>query len=242
MRSIIRQFIGHTVRWRPFAQTHYSQEGEDVLLQRLFTGQDRGFYVDVGAHHPQRLSNTYWAYRRGWRGINIDATPGSSRAFRKFRPRDITLEVCVAEEEGHVDFYKFPEAALNTSGRGRKDFVQDQVSMQSQMVKVRTEPLSKILDENLPSDVEVIDLMSIDIEGSEMDALRSNDWVRFKPRVLIIEILGHTLETMEKAEEVAYLKSLGFTPAAMMYHSAFFISDHKLVREWTLSHMDAYNG
>ena len=75
-----------------FATKSYSQEGEDLLLRRIFEHQKIGFYVDVGAHHPFRFSNTYLLYKRGWRGINIDAMPGSMRLFRKFRPRDTNIE------------------------------------------------------------------------------------------------------------------------------------------------------
>ena len=41
----------------------YSQEGEDMILRRLFEKQIQGFYVDVGAHHPKRFSNTYYFYK-----------------------------------------------------------------------------------------------------------------------------------------------------------------------------------
>src|SRR5215510_10661697 len=65
-----------------YRRTSFSQQGEDLILARLFEGQRRGFYVDVGAHHPRRFSNTFLLYRRGWRGLNIDAAPGSMRLFR----------------------------------------------------------------------------------------------------------------------------------------------------------------
>ena len=76
----------------------FAQEGEDrvlfSLLFKLHGGKhiDNGFYVDVGAHHPYYLSNTYIFYRQGWRGLNIDAMPGSMALFEKNRPRDINLE------------------------------------------------------------------------------------------------------------------------------------------------------
>lgn len=70
----------------------YSQEGEDMILHRIFERQCKGFYVDIGAHHPFRFSNTYLFYKRGWSGINIDAMPGSMNIFNKFRNRDINLE------------------------------------------------------------------------------------------------------------------------------------------------------
>ena len=54
-----------------YAQRSYAQEGEDLLLERILGKQGKGFYVDVGAHHPVRFSNTFLFYKRGWRGINI---------------------------------------------------------------------------------------------------------------------------------------------------------------------------
>ena len=48
----------------------YSQEGEDIILRNLFGNRKDGFYVDVGAHHPMRFSNTYFFYKLGWNGCN----------------------------------------------------------------------------------------------------------------------------------------------------------------------------
>ena len=92
----------------------YGQDGEDLILNRLLDGQMQGFYVDVGAHHPIRFSNTYLFYERGWTGINIDAMPGSMKKFRKLRPRDINVECGVASSSGKLTFHRFNEPALNT--------------------------------------------------------------------------------------------------------------------------------
>src|ERR1043166_5586415 len=93
-------------RWTdfPWRRTYYGQFGEDAMLQNMLLGagtktaferiasRRSGFYVDVGAFAPKQFSNTYSFYQRGWRGINIDATPGSSALFKKVRPRDISIE------------------------------------------------------------------------------------------------------------------------------------------------------
>jgi len=92
----------------------FSQEGEDMILQRIFSGKNDGFFVDVGAHHPTRFSNTYLFYLKGWRGINIDAAPGSMTAFRKVRPADINIECPVSDKSDIATFYIFNEPALNT--------------------------------------------------------------------------------------------------------------------------------
>src|SRR4051812_44497014 len=75
----------------------WAQEGEDLVLRRFFEGQKKGFYVDVGAHHPHQYSNTFWFYRRGWRGINIDAMPGCMEGFEQHRPGDVNLELAVSD-------------------------------------------------------------------------------------------------------------------------------------------------
>jgi len=70
-----------------YRRESYAQEGEDLVLARLLEPVGKGFYVDVVAHHPFRFSNTFLFYRMGWRGINIDAMPGSMRPFRRHRRR-----------------------------------------------------------------------------------------------------------------------------------------------------------
>jgi hypothetical protein len=96
-KPLLRNFERVRERWfRTYARESYSQEGEDMLLERFLEHRHSGFYVDVGAHHPRRFSNTYRLYRRGWRGLNIDANPGSMALFRHVRPRDINIEAAVS--------------------------------------------------------------------------------------------------------------------------------------------------
>jgi hypothetical protein len=92
--------LKNTIRNRiPFGRITYSQEGEDMVLARLFEGLGRpGFYVDIGAHHPVRFSNTFYFYRRGWHGVNVDALPGTAMLFQRMRPRDKTIECGVGVE------------------------------------------------------------------------------------------------------------------------------------------------
>lgn len=83
-----------------YGNVSYSQNGEDILLEAIFYKQQKGFYVDVGAHHPIKYSNTFLLYKRGWRGINIDAMPGSMKTFAKYRKGDINIECGVGSRGG----------------------------------------------------------------------------------------------------------------------------------------------
>ena len=181
-----------------FAFKAYSQEGEDMILRRMFERKSIGFYVDVGAHHPKRFSNTYFFYKRGWTGINIDAMPGSMKLFKKFRNKDINLEIPLASKEQLLTFFSFNEPALNSfskelsEGRNGKNgyFIKDEINLS-------TQKLSTVLDNFLPNGTE-IDFLSIDVEGFDLDVLYSNNWEKYKPKVILIEILLTDLAEIEE--------------------------------------------
>ncbi len=227
-RSSVASFRG-LLKWRTHGFVHYSQEGEDILLSRLFAGQERGFFIDIGAHHPRRFSNSYWAYQRGWRGINIDAAPGSSAAFNRLRPNDTNLETCVTEIGGEVEFFIFQEPALNTAGRDRRDAMELVTVTRGERVVVPDQRLETLLDRHFPEGVGAIDFMSIDVEGSEMAVLRSNDWERYRPRVIVIEVLGKVLDNLGESEEIRFLRDLGYVPVSMLYHSVVLVGDDVLL-------------
>jgi FkbM family methyltransferase len=188
----IKFFISECVKtdYAYFNKTSFSQEGEDLIVERLFQGKNHGIYVDVGAHHPYRYSNTFKFYLKGWHGVNIDAMPGSMDLFNKCRPKDINIETAVAEEQNTLFFYIFNDLALNTFDTdvvkiydGSKDFYVVEKK------EIKTMRLSDILDKHLRNN-EKIDFMSIDVEGFDLSVLKSNNWEKFKPLVILIEILN----------------------------------------------------
>lgn len=95
-------------------ETVCSQDGEEIFLRELFRGQDKGTYIDIGANHPFRFSNTYWAYARGWRGINIEPDVINYELLKNIRKEDINLNCGVSNEETQLTYYMFKESALNT--------------------------------------------------------------------------------------------------------------------------------
>ena len=85
-------------KWPSDFTPSFAQEGEDMILKRIFEGVRSGFYIDIGAFHPSKFSNTYYFYLRGWSGINIDPQPGVKSLFDKMRPRDINLELAISDQ------------------------------------------------------------------------------------------------------------------------------------------------
>ncbi len=202
-----------------YKNNSFSQEGEDLILHKIFPDKTNGFYIDVGAHHPYRFSNTYYFYRKGWRGINIDAAPGSMKLFNKFRKRDINLEAAISNEEAELIFYKFNDPALNTFD---KDLALSRVGVKYRIIKeeiILTRNLKTILDNY---QVPQIDFMSIDVEGLELKVLESNDWNLYKPQILLVEFISTDLESIYDTKLFKYVKSLEYTLFAKTYNTLFF--------------------
>ncbi len=170
-------------------EASFSQEGEDRILRRFFEGRTAGFYLDVGALHPVRFSNTLLLYLAGWRGVNIDATPGSMRPFRSLRPRDINLEVAIGVDPGVANFYVFREPALNTFDADLAEERRAKGWEFKTVIPLPRRRLSEVWDECVPAGV-VVDLLTVDVEGRDIDVLESLDWARQRPGVVCVEQLA----------------------------------------------------
>lgn len=220
--SWIRRILGRDPNYLP--REAYAQDGEDVILERLLDGQANGFYVDVGAHHPMRFSNTYLFYKKGWRGINVDAQPGSMAPFRRHRQRDTNLEFGVGTSPGSFPYFRFDEPALNTfdpDEAKRKDVPPYHLL---EVVDVAVRRLDNILSEHLPAGEEIT-FLTVDVEGRDLDVLQSNDWTRFRPKLVLAETLRADLKTLADGPVVAFLASVGYTPVSKAHNTTFFERD-----------------
>lgn len=226
MKSFLRK-VNNKI-YNKFYNESYSQEGEDMILKRIFENQNIGFYVDVGAHHPKRFSNTYYFYKMGWRGINIDAMPGSMNIFNKTRARDINIEKPISDKKETLTYYAFNEPALNGFS---KELTQEREKIDQYFVKftkdIETSTLEEVLDNNLPQNT-YIDFLSIDVEGLDFRVLKSNNFKKYKPKVILIEILASSLSNIIDNEISNFLATYNYTIYAKSVNTVFFIEKNYL--------------
>lgn len=194
-----------------------------MILRSIFCNQACGFYIDIGACHPRRFSNTYFFYQQGWSGINIDATPGQMKTFHKERPRDENLEIAIGRQNEYLTFFVFNEPALNTFD---KELAYSRMSKKYYVIQehsILTQPLVQILNAHLPEG-QIIDFMSIDVEGLDLAVLQSNNWQCYRPRYLLVESLDFDLERPGDDATHAYVTSLHYkliarTPRTLLYQN-----------------------
>ncbi len=196
----------------------YSQYGEDVVLRNIFIQKKDGFFVDVGAHHPTKFSNTYWLYRKGWSGINIDAAPGSMEAFRAKRPRDISIETAISDVSENKKFFVFNNPALNTFSEKLASEHKQKGYKILEEADLETKTLKEVLDQNITPERH-IDLMNIDVESLDWAVLNSNDWQKYRPDVIIIE---DKADSQGKTRVDSFLEEKGYHLIATLFETKIF--------------------
>jgi hypothetical protein len=218
----IKRYILNSYSFYPYANISYSQEGEDLIIDRLINSQKNGFYVDIGAHHPFRFSNTFKFYLRGWNGLNIDASPGSMNAFHEARKRDINLEIAigVGEDEELMDYYLFDEPALNTLS---KEVATRKTKLYNYKVnhtiKIKTYNINWVLENYLPTVTE-IDFLTIDVEGLDEMILKTLNFNKFRPKIILFEKPQYSLAPENEMHH--FLEERGYYFAAKTLNTVFY--------------------
>jgi FkbM family methyltransferase len=182
----------------------YSQFGEDsFLVEHVFSGKNTGFYVDIGASHPIRISNTYALYRRGWSGIVVEPIHNLVRVHKRWRPRDVQVECLLGDTDGSATFHRmYPSTRSTTS---REECEQSLKWQGAVLISSRTIPqltLKTLFEKYVGS--RNVDFMSVDIEG--MDQFMAPQ-IRLLPREAVPQCL--CIECYAEEAEQNIIKSLG---------------------------------
>lgn len=199
-RKLYKEYIKHS----------FSQSGEDLTIDKILGYKKRGFYVDVGAYDPHRFSNTKRFYLRGWRGINIEPNTTNYIKFVKTRKKDVNLNIGIANINSKLLFYKFiPETLSTFSKEEAENYIKQGYQMNGKKI-IHVKKLADVLNNYRP--VKNIDFFSIDTEGFDLEVLKSNDWRRYRPRLICIESASHSMDKVDKKNPAldAFLSSKGY--------------------------------
>jgi FkbM family methyltransferase len=188
----------------------FSQNGEDLTIHKLLKNKKSGFYVDIGANDPTRFNNTKYFYQKGWSGINIEPDFNCFTKISKARQRDINLNLGIGRMSSNLVFYKFIPHTLSTfSGKEARRYLKQGYKLRGKKI-VRVKKLSEVLDENIKD--RKIDFMTIDTEGYDLEVLKSNDWSKYKPKVICIESVRHSIGKPKQVTSLeSYLTVVGYS-------------------------------
>jgi len=198
--------------YEKYTKKSYSISNVDLIIDRMFSKVEKGFFIDLGCNHPIKFNNTYLLYKRGWRGINIDLDKESIDEFNKIRDKDYNIQSLISTNIGEEKeiYYYHSRSAINTLSREllehrktKKDSIK--------ILKETTNTLENIIEKS-PFKNQKINLLSIDIENHEYEALKNFNFAKFRIDVIVIEI--HDLR--QKKLEI-YNQSLDFVVNSKIY-------------------------
>lgn len=153
------------------------------MLWRALKHVEQGFYIDAGAASPNEDSVTRLFYDRGWRGINVDPNAHFHRELLEHRPRDINLQIGLADRETSAVLHEIVETGLSSF---LPDVAEEHAARGYNAVRkeVRITTLSAVWSEYAPAEVH---FLKVDVEGFETPLLRGNDWSTNRPWIVVVE-------------------------------------------------------
>ena len=171
--------------------------------------KEKGVFVDVGAFHPVRASNTLWAYKKGWRGINIEPNMDNIEYFKLLRPEDKNINCGISDVEGEMTYYMLDDGAYNTF-----DYqLLEQDNLTDRIIKKTKVPVRKLKDILKENNVTEVDFLDIDVEGHEINVLRGIDF-SVDIKVILLEQLYMSLPEVLQSESYLFLKEKGYEAVA----------------------------
>jgi FkbM family methyltransferase len=209
----------------------FSQCGEDLVVDCLFAamGITKGSYLDIGASHPSEMNNTLFFYKRGWRGANIDPLPETIALFRAARPDDVNIQAGIGAESGIKNFYWMHPATLSTFNKLTAETYSTQGHLLKSVIEVQVLSASDLVARyNIPPD---LDLLSIDIEGDELDIVTTLVAAGVRPKIIVCETALYSpilAEACKNIETITTIKQLGYMAYADTYINTIFV-DPRLI-------------
>ena len=186
-------------------------------------------YLDIGAHDPIWLSNTYLFYRLGCRGVCVEPDPRAYRTIKRVRPRDTCVQCGVgAGANNAAPFYVMDPPTLSSFS---KEFIDSNLSCPTYRLKdIVTIPLlttSEIIDSHFSASPNFV---SLDVEGDDQRIIEAWDFTRHRPEVFCVETVSH--HDRAKVQSITpVLRDAGYTPYADTYINTIYV-DAMVLDTW----------
>ena len=205
---------------------YFGQTEEDRFLVKWLP-EVRGVYLDIGAGQPVCGSNTYHFYRKGWRGFCVDPIANNCKMLRLIRRGDSTIQGLVSTNRGKMKFWEFiPYEYSTTVPEVAEKLMLTEGVRLKQVQPLDVFPLSRFAPRMTPQSPT---LLSVDVEGADLEVLKSNDWSTILPRVICVEELASSLsgdksEIRLLLEDHGYILSESTVLSSIFVHSSYLKS------------------
>lgn len=231
MKSLIKYFIKNINQksffFKSYKKVSFSQTGEDIIIDFIFTsrGIQKPTYIDIGAFHPYLYSNTAFFYAKSSKGINIEPNPDGIKLFNKYRSKDINLNIGISSIEGELNYFYMNASTMNTFDSNSAYELEQKygfkiIDQKLIMCLKLQDVIFKYADNVFP------DLLSIDVEGLDMDILKQIDYINNYPKVICVETVAYSHDGtgVKNFELIKFLEFKGYFVYADTNINTIFIN------------------
>ena len=181
--------------YNKYSKKSFSISSVDLILDRIFSNFKDGIYLDIGCNHPIKYNNTYLLFKKGWKGINVDLDNDSIKQFNLMRRNDHNVnELITSKDNEEKDLYFYHKrSAINTIS---KDLAEKRQTKPINIKKLKGLSINTIIEES-PFKNKKINLLSIDIENYEYEALKEFNFNKYNIDVIVSEVTDLDSSTLE---------------------------------------------
>ena len=189
LRGIIRKRIWDCEKKLNKNQKFFSEAGQDKFIKdNFFKNQNNGFFIEIGAFDGIEGSNChYFEKYESWEGVAIEASPKQFQKLERNRKCE-KINAVIGPEEKEVEFCEITEGFTQMSGiynssyKDSMDRIQNKSYSKINIIKTKSTPFKKLISSD-----KIIDFISIDIEGNELDVINSIDFNKYEIKVILLE-------------------------------------------------------
>lgn len=194
--SFVRLLLGRSAR------ISYAHTGEDRIIDSLLKPiiNQPGFYVEVGCNEPIFISNTFSLYKRGWKGICIDANGDLIKKYKKKRPQDIAVQALVSDHIEMRNYFMYTNNVLSSTEHINLDTNSEPGFELVKQESMLTQSLTEILDKHKAP--HSFDLLSVDAEEHDLNVLRSLNYEKYTPQFIVVE--SETIDPSRPSEDLIF--------------------------------------
>ena len=227
-RGLLRQKIWDCEKSFFWNEKYLSQAGQDkIIKERFFKNKKTGFFIEIGAYDGIEGSNCYHFEKfLKWDGIAIEPSNIQFKKLKKNRKCKL-FNKAISDEIKEVEFIEVTEGLTQMSGINEKyykknfDFISNNEKSKIQNYNLKTITFEQVVSQGID-----IDYLSIDIEGGEMDLLKSINFNNNNIKIISIENntpADLNFENFFKNKKFIYFDRIG--QDEIFYNSNFFKFD-----------------
>lgn len=204
----------------------HSQHADDYIAWQLLGSKNKGLVIEVGAFDGKHLSNSFSLEEIGWSSICIEPNPKIFSFLQKNRPKSTNINVAIVSDENVKEISFFSEKLGVLSGCNydeediKKRYKNRGVQYEDpEEIKVAAKTLNKVASE-LNLNQKSIEIISIDVEGFEMQVLEGFNLNTYQPGLFVIEAND---EGNEREIKDFFLKYRNYFFLGNNFQNLFFI-------------------